>query len=240
MSQSEFVIVDDKKNQVSLVIDTSGSMGSINPDGRTVLETVIKEGITEILDSQTEPTNGSKNIVDIITFNSDVNIIVDDTECTQDSIKEIKDKLSNLYPSRTTALCSAICQAINRVDEKTSAEDTKCIVILTDGQENSSDASNMPRDFGLSSKNPRQFTKDLIQEKQNMGWKIIFIGTDDLDRDTYTQQYGLKEGNTISMNRNAHCTQSCYRAVSDSINRTQTNQVERGFSQEERTRSAQQ
>jgi len=238
MSQTEFVMIDEKKNYVSIVIDTSGSMGSTNPDGRTVLETVVKEGITEILESQKEPnSDGSKNIIDIITFNADINTIVNDIVCTENSINEIKNKLSDLNPSKTTALCSAICQAINRLDEKTSSEDTKCIVILTDGQENSSDSFNMPDDFSLSSKTPRQFTKELIQEKQNNGWKIIFIGTDDLDRDTYTQQYGLIEGNTIAMNRNAQCTQSCYRAVSDSISRTQTNQVDRGFSKEERTRS---
>ena len=240
MSQTEFVMINEKKkNHVSIVIDTSGSMGSTNSDGRTVLETVVQEGITEILESQTEPNpDGSKNVIDIITFNSDVNTIINDIECTENSIKEIKNKLSDLSASKTTALCSAICQAINRLDEKSSSEDTKCIVILTDGQENSSDVSNMPVNFSLSSKSPRQFTKELIQEKQNNGWKIIFIGTDDLDRDKYTQQYGLNADNTISMNRNAHCTQSCYRAVSDSISRTQTNQVDRGFSIEERTRSS--
>jgi len=52
MSQSEFVILIIKKNSVYVVIDISGSMGNLNSDGKTTLETFTLEGITEILDSQ--------------------------------------------------------------------------------------------------------------------------------------------------------------------------------------------
>lgn len=73
--------------------------------------------------------------------------------------------LNDYVPRGGTALIDAVCKSINRVDLRTSGQEnvTKAMMIITDGEENSS----------------REFTTDTMREmiakRQSDGWSFMYL-----------------------------------------------------------------
>ena len=145
---------------VRIVLDRSGSMGSAIKETIDSINTFISE-------QQNEKVNGS---ITISTFDSgSIEVPVRNVE-----IKNMgKLNYDFLNPRGATPLLDAIGLAINEHGSQQIEEnEKKSLVIVTDGLENAS----------------REYTnkaiKQLIEDKTNEGWLIIYLGA---DHDAFTQ-----------------------------------------------------
>ena len=130
-------------SSIYCVIDRSGSMDSCRSD--TI------GGFNVFLTEQDPETTININLFDH-----------EYTELYSGSVKDAqKLTLETFVPRGNTALFDAIGKTIKKVD---GTEGPPIIVILTDGEENSS------REF------TQNHIKDLIEEKTKQGWSFVFLG----------------------------------------------------------------
>ena len=152
--------METQLTEIIMILDESGSMGSMKND--TI------GGFNEFIDNQ-KKIAGKVNFT-FIKFSDYYKIIEDCTNLF--NVSHLNE--STYTPSASTALLDAVGKTINTVKErliKTPVEnkpDKVIMVILTDGQENSS----------------KEFTKsgmvaEMVKEmKEKEGWEFIFLGAD--------------------------------------------------------------
>lgn len=146
-------MTDPNYTALLLVIDRSGSMAGIRDD--------MVGGLTTMLAEQAaEP---GLLTVDIVTFDTEIE--------TQYSLAEPKDITISLEPRGATALFDAIGQSVTGFGRVLAAlpeharPDTVQVVVVTDGEENSS------REFGLDA------VRALVtQQKEQYSWDFMFLG----------------------------------------------------------------
>jgi len=86
------------------------------------------------------------------------------------------------------------------------------IVIMTDGEENSSKEVTY------------QQVKDLIkQQKEVYNWEFLYVGTDDLNVNKIAQSYNIDPSKTITYARSANGAQYAYDALSSCVSQFRTN-----------------
>lgn len=146
-------MTDPNYSALLLVIDRSGSMAGIRDD--------MVGGLTTMLAEQAaEP---GLLTVDIVTFDTEIE--------TQYSLAEPKDITISLEPRGATALFDAIGQSVTSFGRVLAAlpeharPETVQVVVVTDGEENSS------REFGLDA--VRALVK---QQKEQYSWDFMFLG----------------------------------------------------------------
>ena len=157
---------------VRIVLDRSGSMGSAVKETIDSINTFISE-------QQNEKVNGSSTIS---TFDSgSIEIPVRNIE-----IKNMgKLNYDFLNPRGATPLLDAIGLAINEHGNQQIEEDEKkSLVIVTDGLENA------------STEYTNKAIKQLIEDKTNEGWLIIYLGADH-DAFTQSRNIGIEYGKTL-------------------------------------------
>ncbi len=117
-----------RPTNIYLVVDTSGSM-----------EENDKIGLTRVaLRSFVDQIRGDRDQVGLITFATNVNLVrplqpLDDAGRTQ-----LNGAIDRLIASGNTALIDGVWEAYSRLLTEGSAESINAIVVMTDGQENSS------------------------------------------------------------------------------------------------------
>lgn len=164
-----------------IIIDASGSMsGRVND---------VKGGIKQLfLDIKTEDKDPSlfkhskkKKIQSrtiVVDFSDDFRVLHD-----VNSADELKDETADNYKTRgSTALYDAIGRGFAMVDEK---EEKVFVTIITDGEENAS------REYSGAK------IKELITQKKEKGWAIVFLGTDEACVDA-ARNIGVSRGNTMT------------------------------------------
>lgn len=141
---------------IEIVLDRSGSMQTVKSDTEGGLRAFLAEQ-----DTLAVPTT-----VSLTQFNGEVDLVYSTVR-----LQEVPD--FELRPGGGTALLDAIGERINRLSrqlESTPAAwrpDEIIMVILTDGQENSSSR------YGLEEINQK------IRRRQNRhGWRFVFLGAD--------------------------------------------------------------
>ena len=157
---------------VRIVLDRSGSMGSAVKETIDSINTFISE-------QQNEKVNGS---ITISTFDSgSIEIPVRNIE-----IKNMgKLNYDFLSPRGATPLLDAIGLAINEHGSQQIEEnEKKSLVIVTDGLENA------------STEYTNKAIKQLIEDKTNEGWLIIYLGADH-DAFTQSRDIGIEYGKTL-------------------------------------------
>ena len=157
------------KTQVSLILDESGSMMA------TIDQTI--SGFNEYVDSLRD----QKGVRFTLTkFNTNHVTIVHDGE----KLKNVG-KLSreNYKPNYATPLLDAVGKTVRALEEK-SKKHRKLVIVLTDGQENSS------TEFS------KEAIKKLVEEKEEQGWKFVFLGAD-IDAFGEAWGIGISKGNTM-------------------------------------------
>jgi len=151
---------------VVMVLDASGSMESIADN--------IIEAVNTFINKQKEIKEDDM-VFTLVSFNSNV----------RTPVKKIK--ISDMFvitskhykPDGGTALYDAIGETIvNYKDDK-----KVCMVIVTDGEENSSSYYNLEE------------VKSMIEAKKEEGWKFIYLSSD---------LSVAKQGNNISLNSAAY------------------------------------
>lgn len=186
------------KLHISIILDRTGSMEAIRDDTIGGFNTFLKE--QQDLDGEATIT--------LAQFDTQ-----DPYEVVYDFIPLAKaEKLTRetYVPRAATPLLDAMGRGINDVEKKIADlpkkdQPTKVVlVVITDGQENSS----------------REFRKDqvakMIQEKQDAGWQIVFLGAD-LDGINDAITVGLAHDQTMAYDPTKDGTRSAYASLSASL-----------------------
>lgn len=196
---------------LGILVDSSGSMMDMEPK-----ETVqsLNKNIKKIADNETN--------IFVAKFSEDYNLFIKNKNKNEVNIIE-----NDIYPDGLTALYDGIfniCKDVTEICDKESNNDTT-IIILTDGEENSSQYAKI------------EDIRKLISTKKELGWKFVFLGAN---------QDAITTGNEMGINRNSCCT---YNATSGGLNSAlscTSDAIERNygygaqdieFSQDERSQS---
>ena len=160
--------------QVVIVLDRSGSMVTVKAD--------TEGGLKTFLEAQREAPGDT--IVSLYQFDTDYEAVYENK-----ALADVPDYV--LEPRGGTALLDAIGRTIATVKSQIKARDKDdrpgevILVILTDGEENSS------REYTL------QAVKDLIEKRRAKGWQVLFLGADQ-DAFTVAAGMGIDRGTTLS------------------------------------------
>ena len=144
-------MTDSTKTSITMVLDRSGSMESC----RAATITSVNKYLLE--------ARG-----DLILKESDFQLMIFDTQ-SLDVIRsgrmtDVKDiTVEDFQPRGGTPLLDAIGRGVDSLDKK-AADNKAILVIVTDGEENSSKKHNY------------ESIKALIEDRQRKGWLIIFLG----------------------------------------------------------------
>jgi hypothetical protein len=156
---------------IALVVDRSGSMESVAED--------TKGGVKQFLAAQKQ--NAGKASLSLAQFDHEYQVFHPFSDLRQVD----ENAFAKQYqPRGSTALVDAIGRTIIDMSQKiekmdSSERPTRVVVaIVTDGQENSSHEFTVP------------LIKQLIADKQKLGWDFVFLGAD-LNAITAAQHYGF-------------------------------------------------
>lgn len=141
------------KNYVALVIDESGSMCRLKSKVKTLVEGVLKSF------RETDKKYGQNTFVSIVKFNTKSTIVCVNRPVTDSLHKEL-----DYRPAGGTALWDGFGCAVNLIENYVEkANSAGAIVVITDGEEN-------------SSANYSEFqVRNLIKNKQKQGqWTLAF------------------------------------------------------------------
>lgn len=172
-----------EKVKVVLVVDASSSMHSTKQETIDAVENLINEH---------RNLKDKKVRLQIYTFDSSVKNLVPLTK-----LKEYTNSFASFYnPSGMTALFDGIGKAISENINDTEFAKTS-LVILTDGQENSS------QEFDKSSA-----TALITKVQDELGWDVTYLGAKAADFDSFTGSIGIKGGKAIAFDPNQFGTRS--------------------------------
>jgi hypothetical protein len=179
--KSAKVLLESKKVSdlyVAAVIDKSGSMASKKED--------IIGGFNTFIDKLAEDKEGD-TILTMTLFDTDVT-----TPLQNVPIHKVAHLNDGTYiPGGNTALFDAIVMTIGRVDAHLAVIATQpriLLLVATDGEENSSRETT---DLAI--------VRKLIEEKQKLGWAIIFLG-ENMDAWAAGTSLGIRGRNSKSIN----------------------------------------
>jgi hypothetical protein len=159
---------------IAIVLDRSGSMQSVKTD--------TEGGLKAFLDAQRDAPGDTT--VSLYQFDTEHETVYENLAL--DQVPEYK-----LIPRGGTALLDAIGFTVAAVKAKIKAlgpDDRPgevIMVILTDGEENSS------REYTLPA------VKKLIEKRREKGWQVLFLGADQ-DAITVAANMGIGAGQTIA------------------------------------------
>lgn len=118
-------------------------------------------------------------------------------------------------PGQLTPLYDALGEAITLAKEKASPEDSVILVVLTDGQENSS------KEYSLA------MIKGLLKEaKEVRKWKVVFLGAD-IDAYATYSHLGVSVGDTLSYSKVKH--QAGLMKMSSAVNNLRSTYMSAGL-----------
>lgn len=170
-----------EKVKVILVVDASSSMYPTKQETIDAVENLINEhrNLTD-----------KKVRLQIYTFDSSVKNLVPLTK-----LKEYTSNFASSYnPSGMTALFDGIGKAITENINDTAFAKTS-LIILTDGQENSS------QEFDKASA-----TALITKVQDELSWDVTYLGAKASDFESFTGSIGIKGGKAIAFDPNQHGT----------------------------------
>lgn len=202
------------KSEVIIVLDRSGSMESVKSD--------IEKGFKSFINKQ-KKEKGECN-VSLYQFDDKY-----DTVFENRNIKNIGEL--NLQPRGWTALLDAIGITIDAVGSRlrstseSERPETVIILVLSDGQENSS----------------KRYTRSCIQnmvkhQTQKYNWHFVFVGANQ-DAVLTGEQYGFKGESSLTFAANSVGVANAYSALSKGVSSMRTSNIAYAFSSDERKAS---
>ena len=194
-----------KKNysHVSICLDESGSMD-------TILNDTIG-GFNSFLSEQRNDTQIEKTI-SLYKFNTNFNTIYENILLSKDNPKNLDNK--TFIPKGGTALYDAILKTVNLTGKFLSDKkeedrpDNVFIIIITDGEENSS---------------PKEITFEKVKEtikhqKEKYNWNFVFIGAE-LNSVESAVKMGIGRNSTLHFSANDCGTKGVFSSLSRNVTR---------------------
>ena len=150
MTSQEQMTQEQMSQDIIFILDESGSMASMGDEP--------VQAVNSFIASQKKTLENDSSTFSLLKFNTYVTKLIDDVPLQKVT------EFDNFCPGGMTALYDAIGLAINTKKQKEKKDNVVC-VILTDGQENSSQK--------FSANNIRDMIKDM---EENHNWKFIYLG----------------------------------------------------------------
>ena len=195
------VLPESTETHYLLILDESGSMDSTR---QTTLDGLNEQ--IQAINKLESKYKDHKYFINILKFDNEFTDLVIDTPVS----KVRKFTLDDYKPDASTALRDAIGYGVNRLNEKIkskveSGEAKALVIILTDGEENSS------RNYS-----PAQI-KELITrlDSTNM-WTFTFIGANQ-DSVTTAGSYGIHASNVANYSASLQGTSTAFAAISGGL-----------------------
>lgn len=199
---------------VTFVLDSSGSMQSIEADTRGGFNSFLS-------DQRTEEGEATVTLVDF-----DTTVAVTYQGRAIDDAPELTE--AAYTPSGQTALHDAVVTAIEhadaRFDDMAAAQvpENVIIVVLTDGKENASET-------------PTATVRKMVEARQEDGWEFLFIGANQ-DAALTGQNIGVDKDRTLNMNASSEGTEAAYDSASERVSHAREQGTTGGFTDEDRSR----
>ena len=146
-----------------------------------------------------------------ITFADKTNTLYNGINLKTETEEELKEVFLNLTVGGCTAYYDSVIEMINLIDKNIDykLEDEVVLCIVTDGLDNRST-------YNLS-----QFTQ-FIKQKKQLGWHIIMMGTNNLDMEELSTQYGIEQETSLNVGITQTETEHAFRSLSNGLNRVRT------------------
>lgn len=195
--------VNPKETHYLIIVDESGSMNHVRKETLSGLNEQLQT--IKKLDKQYEDQD---YFVSIVKFDNEIIPLI--TDVPAKDVKELS--LDDYKPDASTSLLDAIGISTTKLKDRiqsklTSKEASAFVVILTDGDENSSNTEY---------KQPGRI-KELITELENTGmWTFSFIGANQ-DAVLTAKTYGINTSNTVNYMSSSKGTELAFRAMSASL-----------------------
>lgn len=162
------------ETQVVFILDNSGSM-------QTIQKSTIS-GFNEYIQDLKKDKKANYKF-SLTLFNTDLEILY-----TSEPIENVEELNTITYhPNGMTALYDAVCTTVKKVEKKAKPNQKTIVVIMTDGEENSS-AEFDKRDMS-----------SLIKKLEKTGkWSFVYMGA---NQDAYrnAQAYGIRVDNAVNL-----------------------------------------
>ena len=166
------VIKTQKRTNVHFILDKSGSMMGV--------QDATISGFNEYLANLRKDAKSKYNL-SLTLFDTKV-----EEKYTMKPLEEVEDLSRETYmPDGMTALYDAVCRTISKIE---AGEDKHLVVIMTDGEENSSQE--------YTDKDLARMIKELEKGKN---WTFVFLGANQ-DAWIVGQKMGLSKMNTATYN----------------------------------------
>lgn len=205
------ILMKDNYTHICLVVDRSGSMMTIYKD--------MNGAIVQLMREQAEANIGDIT-VDVITFDSDIDVV-------HENVDPLDVGENVIVPRGSTALNDAIGFAINRLGNKfrimseRSRPDKVIVVVVTDGGENAS------KEYSQAQ------VKAMVEEQASKwNWTFMYLAAN-VDAFGTGAGYGFDATNTMGYVATASATHGSYSGLSANIARTRSG-LASGFTDEER------
>lgn len=198
--------------RIFVILDKSGSMEDCRADTIGGFNSFIRKQ---------KKLNTDSAFLSLYQFDNEYEISYENTPI--DQVPELT--FETFEPSGQTALLDAIGKTINNIDQKN--DDSIIVVIITDGEENSS------REY----KN-KELINHMIKQKKELGWEFIFLGA---NQDAIQSANILGIGDSSALTYDVNASQSAFESLSGAISRSRSTPIKEAkkihFTPEERTKS---
>jgi hypothetical protein len=207
-STNNTVILDNDWTHIGVLIDRSGSMQTLKPE-------IISKELTQFIKDQ----KGGKVTVTAARFDDIYEVFIQNKTAS-----EVEFTAKDIEPRNTTALYESLCRIIDDVGNELSNMTTTrpgkvIIVVLTDGEENSSKGI-------YAGEGGRKILFDKItHQKEVYNWLFFFMGTN-IDALKTGKNIGISPSTCINFDNNAAFCGQALRTASTQVN------VVRGLSQD--------
>ncbi len=200
------------KTNIHFVLDKSGSMG-------VVCDSTIS-GFNEYVQTLKNDKKSKYNFT-LTLFDTEVS-----NKYLNKPLKDVKKLTKKTYePSGMTALYDAACMTIEKARKKFNKKDKNIVVVMTDGEENSSKEYTQ-KDF-------KKLVKTVEKDKN---WTFVYLGANQ-DAWLNAEKFGFSRGCTVNLVQTNAGTQSAFRNVADasmSLSSSSSLSTKEFFSQEQK------
>jgi Mg-chelatase subunit ChlD len=201
--------------QITFVLDSSGSMSTIEDDTKGGFNSFVREQQEE---------EGTATVT-LYEFNTTVELLYETIPVAETP----KLTSENYSPGGQTALHDAISTAIKSTDENIETmpaddqPDNVVVVTLTDGKENASET-------------PQDQVRELVEEyREEHGWEFLFIGANQ-DAALTAEQMGMDRDKSLSMSQSGEGAQAAYESTSEAISNARQGGQTGGYDEQDRQR----
>jgi len=201
--------------QITFVLDSSGSMASIEDD--------TKGGFNSFVREQQEEEGVAT--VSLYEFNTTVELLYEAIPI--DETPKLTNE--NYTPGGQTALHDAISTAIKGTDDHVQTlpgdeqPDNVIVVTLTDGKENASET-------------PQDQLRELVEEyRVEHGWEFLFIGANQ-DAALTAEGMGMDADKSLSMAHSGQGAQAAYESTSEAVSNARRTGQTGGYDETDRKR----